>query len=57
MASRSENFSLRLPGGTSGETDYLSGETDYLSGETDYLSGDILFDYSKNRVTQETMGL
>jgi glucose-6-phosphate isomerase len=40
---RFENFSLRLPGGT--------------SGEPDYLSGDILFDYSKNRVTQETMGL
>jgi glucose-6-phosphate isomerase len=41
---RFDKFSLRLPGGTSGEPDYRSG-------------GDILFDYSKNRVTQETMRL
>jgi glucose-6-phosphate isomerase len=40
---RFENFSLRL--------------ADYPSGEPDYPSGEILFDFSKNRVTQETMGL
>ncbi len=40
---RFDKFSLRLPGGT--------------SGEPDHRSGDILFDYSKNRVTQETMRL
>jgi glucose-6-phosphate isomerase len=47
---RFENFSLRLAGGG-------AGEPDSASGEPDYSSGDILFDYSKNRVTQETMRL
>jgi glucose-6-phosphate isomerase len=40
---RFERFSLRLADGT--------------SDGPDYLSGSILFDYSKNRVTQATMGL
>jgi glucose-6-phosphate isomerase len=40
---RFEKFSLRLSDGASGEPDYPSGE--------------ILFDYSKNHVTQETMRL
>ena len=40
---RFARFSLRLPIGA--------------SGEPDYRSGDILFDFSKNRVTQETMRL